>query len=587
MAKEKKDVCLEAGRHSLSHVLAAAVCELFDGVKLGIGPAIDDGLYYDFDMAHRLTEEDFGVIEAKMGEILKQDVAFERRVVENPLDFFADEPYKLELVKELVAIGEEITVYESGGFVDLCAGPHVEQMRELRNWGFKVASIAGAYWRGNSDNPMLQRVYVHAFPSRKELKEYHAFLEEARKRDHRTLGNQLDLFFFDETAPGMPYWMPKGMKLYNRLLDFSREVHEAWGYQEVVGPQLNHSSVWVTSGHWEHYDDNMFKVQIDENNVYALKPMNCPNAMILFRKKNRSYRELPLRYSELSHLHRNEASGAMHGLMRVQQFRQDDAHIFCTQEQIAGEMNGIIDIMDHIYGIFGLKYKAFLSTRPESFLGEVETWDEAEAVLKDVLNARFGEGGYVIDEGGGAFYGPKIDIKVYDALNREWQLCTIQLDYQLAGNFGLEYTDSDGKRKVPVVIHRAVFGSVDRFIGVITEHFAARFPFWLSPVQIGIVPVHKEHEEYAAGIKAALAAQGFRATLDTTDGTMGNKIKSYRNELVPYIIIVGDKEMAEGNISLRVRTGTQVNGIPLTAFMDACAVMEKEHKIDLMEEFLA
>ncbi|MCL2752642.1 MAG: threonine--tRNA ligase [Defluviitaleaceae bacterium] len=576
---------IEAARHSLSHVLAQAVCELFDGVQLGIGPAIEDGLYYDFDLHHRITEDDFAAIEAKMNEILKSDTVFEKRVVENPLDFFANTPYKLELVKELVAAGEEITVYESNGFVDLCAGPHVENMRELRNWGFKISSIAGAYWRGNSDNPMLQRVYVHAFPSRKELKEYYAFLEEAKKRDHRTLGNQLDLFFFDETAPGMPYWMPKGMKIYNKLLEFSRKVHEAHGYQEVVGPQLNHSSLWVTSGHWEHYDDNMFKVQIDENNTYALKPMNCPNAMILFKKKNRSYRDLPLRFSELSHLHRNEASGAMHGLMRVQTFRQDDAHIFCTQEQIASEMNGIMDIMDFIYGIFGLKYTAVLSTRPESFLGDIETWNEAEAVLKNVLDTRFGAGEYIVDEGGGAFYGPKIDIKVYDALKREWQLCTIQLDYQLAGNFELEYTDSDGKRKAPVVIHRAVFGSLDRFIGVITEHFAARFPFWLAPVQVGIVPVHKDHERYAHDIREELVQQGFKSTLDTSDGTMGNKIKSYRNELVPYIIIIGDKEVADGTISLRVRTGTQINGIPLSSFIDACKIMEQAYKIDLIENF--
>ncbi|MCL2576355.1 MAG: threonine--tRNA ligase [Defluviitaleaceae bacterium] len=586
MAKEAMNVeYIEAARHSLSHILAQAVCELFDGVQLGIGPAIDDGFYYDFDLKHRITEEDFAAIETKMTEILKTDVAFVKRVVENPLEFFANMPYKLELVKELVEAGEKITIYESGDFVDLCAGPHVENMRELRNWGFKISSIAGAYWRGSSDNAMLQRVYVHAFASRKELKEYHAFLEEAKKRDHRMLGNQLDLFFFDETAPGMAYWMPKGLKIYNKLLQFSRDVHEAKGYQEVVGPQLNHSSLWVTSGHWQHYDGNMFKVQIDENNVYAIKPMNCPNAMIMFKKKNRSYRELPLRFSELSMLHRDESSGAMHGLMRVQAFRQDDAHIFCTQEQIAGEMNGIMDIMDYIYNIFGLKYKAFLSTRPETFLGEIETWNEAEAVLKDVLASRFGEDGYTLNEGDGAFYGPKIDIKVYDAIGREWQLCTIQLDYQLASNFELEYTDSDGKRKTPVVVHRAVFGSVDRFIGVITEHFAARFPFWLSPVQIGIVPVHNQHEEYAKKIQDQLAQYGFRVSLDTSDGTMGNKIKGFRNELVPYIIILGDKEVADGKISLRVRTGVQVNDIELDKFIDACLDMEDSYKIELAEEF--
>ncbi|MCL2855618.1 MAG: threonine--tRNA ligase [Defluviitaleaceae bacterium] len=574
---------IQKARHSMAHVLAKAVCQLFDNVKLGFGPPIDNGFYYDFDMPHTIKEEDFAAIEAKMAEIIKNDEEFMYKQIDNPEAFFASEPYKLELISELKAGGEEISAYENGGFVDLCAGPHVESTKELRNWGFAVASIAGAYWRGDSNRPMLQRVYVHAFPDRKELKKYQQFLEEAKKRDHRLLGNQQDLFFFDETAPGMPYWLPKGAKLYNTLLNFSRRVHEARGYQEIVGPQLNHRSLWETSGHWEHYHENMFTVDLDNDQHYALKPMNCPNAMITFGRKNRSYRDLPLRFYETSYLHRKEASGALHGLLRVQTFRQDDAHNFIAQNQISSEINEILDITNYLYGVFGLTSRAVLSTRPlEGYLGEIAEWDAAEDALKAVLNDRY-EGKFEINEGDGAFYGPKIDILVQDVLGREWQLCTIQLDFQLAGKFGLEYTDSDGKRKTPVVIHRALFGSMERFIGVIIEHFAAKFPFWLSPIQIGIVPVHDAHVGYCEKIKKALEDEGFRVSLDTSEGTMGNKIKGFRHEMLPYIVIVGDAEMEQGNISIRVRNGTQCNNIPLDGFVSACKNMDKNHHLDLID----
>ncbi|MCL2621229.1 MAG: threonine--tRNA ligase [Defluviitaleaceae bacterium] len=583
MAKNMDFDYIQKARHSMAHVLAKAVCELFDDVKLGFGPPIDNGFYYDFDMAHTLREEDFPAIEAKMSEIIKNDEEFVQKQIDDPEAFFAGEPYKLELISEFRAAGEEISAYENNGFVDLCAGPHIESTKELRNWGFSVANIAGAYWRGNSDNPMLQRIYVHAFPDRKELKKYHQFLEEAKKRDHRLLGNQLDLFFFDETAPGMPYWLPKGAKLYNTLLNFSRKAHEERGYQEIVGPQLNHRGLWETSGHWEHYHENMFTVDLENNQSYALKPMNCPNAMIAFGRKNRSYRDLPLRFYETSYLHRKEASGAMHGLMRVQTFRQDDSHNFITHQQISGEINEILDITDYLYSVFGLTARAVLSTRPlEGYLGEISEWDAAEEQLKTVLNDRY-EGDFEINEGDGAFYGPKIDVLVKDVLGREWQLCTIQLDFQLAGKFGLEYTDSDGKRKTPVVIHRALFGSIERFIGVITEHFAARFPFWLSPVQIGIVPVHDAHVEYCQEIYQKLTEAGLRATIDLSEGTMGNKIKTYRNELTPYIIIIGDSEMEQGNISIRVRNGTQVNNISFDSFLTTCKKMDTEHLLDLID----
>jgi len=584
MGKDTKDAeYINIARHSLAHVLAKAVCELFDDVKLGIGPHIDNGFYYDFDLTHTLKEEDFDAIEKKMAQIIMSDDGFERRETCDGLDFSA-QPYKQELKNELETAGEQPTAYTTGTFFDLCAGPHVENMRELRNWGYKISSVAGAYWRGSSDRPMLQRIYVYAFPSRQELKKYLQFLEEAKKRDHRLLGNQLDLFFFDETAPGMPYWQPKGLKVYNTLLNFSRKVHEEWGYQEISAPLLNSSVLWQTSGHWEHYQDDMFKVALDNDQILALKPMNCPNAILTFKRKNRSYRDLPLRYSQLDYIHRDEATGALHGLLRVQQFRQDDAHIFITKEQISSEINEILNITNQLYDVFGLTYRVFLSTRPEEgYLGDIETWNDAEAALKQVLEARF-EGNYTINEGDGAFYGPKIDIMVSDVLNREWQLGTIQLDFQLASRFNLHYTDTDGAQKSPVIIHRTLYGSLERFIGILIEQFAGKFPFWLSPLQIGVVPVHTEHEEYAHGITKQLKAAGFRANIDTTDGTMGNKIKSFRHEMVPYIVIVGEKEMAENTISLRTRSGVQINNISLSDFINICAKLETERLPELIEE---
>jgi len=579
------DDYIAKARHSMAHVLAKAVCTLFDDVKLAIGPPIDNGFYYDFDLPHTIREEDFAAIEAKMTEIINGNEDYVLRKLDNPEDELKDEPYKLELIKEFREGGEEITAYDLGeGFSDLCAGPHVENTRELRNWGFKVASIAGAYWRGNSDNAMLQRVYVYAFPTKPELKKHLQFLEEAKKRDHRVVGPHLDLFFLDETAPGMPYWLPKGWKMYNALIDFSRKVHEKRGYQEIVGPQLNSRSLWETSGHWEHYRDDMYTIDFGDDQHFALKPMNCPNAMIVFGHTNRSYRELPLRYSELSLLHRNEASGALHGLLRVRTFRQDDSHNFVAENQIFDEINDILDIADYLYSAFGLVAKAYLSTRPEEgYLGTIEQWNQAEADLKKVLDTRF-TGNYEINEGDGAFYGPKIDLKVRDALNREWQLGTVQLDFQLAGKFNLHYTDSDGKQKVPVVIHRALFGSLERFIGILIEQFAGKFPFWLSPVQIGVVPVHTDHEEYAQKITQMLRDAGHRVSIDTSDGTMGNKIKSFRHEMMPYIVIVGEKEVEGGTISLRTRSGVQINEIAPEKFVEICKKMENEHLLELIEE---
>lgn len=574
-------------RHSLAHILAKAVLELYPGGKLAIGPAIDDGFYYDFDLPVTLTTEDFKAIEAKMKEVLGRKEDFVRREIsrEEALQMFADEPYKLELIQDL---GEDeiISIYDTGNdFRDLCAGPHVNNAQELLPWAFQVASITGAYWRGDATRPMLQRIYVYAFPNKNELKAHLNMLEEAKKRDHRKLGPQLDLFFLDETAPGMPYWLPKGWKLFNLLLDFWRDEHERRGYQEISSPQINSISLWKTSGHWDHYKDNMFVIPLSEEQTFAVKPMNCPNAMVVYKRKVRSYRDLPLRYSDCDVLHRKEASGTMHGLLRVQMFRQDDSHNLIREDQISEEVNNILDIADRFYGIFGLKFHVTLSTRPEDFMGDIALWNHAEDELKKILDTRYGAGSYDINEGDGAFYGPKIDILMEDALKRVWQMGTIQLDFQLPRNFDLTYTDRDGSLKTPVVLHRVIYGSMERFIGLITEHFAGAFPFWISPVQAGIVPIRETHNDYALSIQEKLRDERIRTEIDLDDSPMGPKIKQFRHEMLPYIIIVGDEEMNNQTISLRVRTGKQINNIPLDAFLAACHEMNKQRELDLRETF--
>ena len=577
---------IEMGRHSLAHVLAKAVTGLFSDVKLAIGPPIDTGFYYDFDIPVSITDADFEKIEARMTEIIKRREAFIRKELSasEASELFSDEPYKLELIRELDG-NDDISVYYLGeDFVDLCRGPHVADSGELRGWGFKLSAVAGAYWRGDENNRMLQRVYVHAYPTRAELKEYLNFLEEAKKRDHRKLGPQLDLFFMDETAPGMPYWLPSGWKMFNILMDFWREEHEKRNYLEISSPLINSNTLWKTSGHWDHYQENMFVIPLSEEQTFAVKPMNCPNAMLVYQRKTRSYRDLPLRLSDCDILHRNEISGTLHGLLRVQMFRQDDSHNFITEDQIYSEINSILDIADLFYEVFGLTYTPVLSTRPADFMGEVELWDKAEKELKAVLDSRYGED-YQVNEGDGAFYGPKIDIMMKDALNRMWQMGTIQLDFQLSRNFKLTYTDRDGSQKIPVVVHRVVYGSIERFMGILIEHFAGKFPFWITARQVGIVPVQDTHIEYANEIAEKLRFAKIRAQVDVSNGTMGNKIKSFRQELYPYILIVGDKETESGTISLRVRTGKQVNDISLDSFITACRQMTETHALELREEF--
>lgn len=584
----KNEMDIHTGRHSLAHVLAKAVTELFDDVKLAIGPAIDTGFYYDFDMSHTITEDDFKKIEERMADIISRNEYFPKKMisVDDALKLFKDQPYKLELIESLKDKGEDMSVYYLGDdFYDLCRGPHVENTKDLKNWSYKISNVAGAYWHGDENNTMLQRVYVYAYPSKAELKEYLNFVEEAKKRDHRKLGPQLDLFFMDETAPGMPYWLPDGWKMFNVLIDFWRQEHEKRGYHEISSPLVNRDVLWKTSGHWAHYKENMFAIPLSEDQTFAVKPMNCPNAMVVYGRKTRSYRDLPLRFSDCDVLHRKEGSGTLHGLLRVQMFRQDDSHNFITEDQIHSEINSILDIADLFYSIFGLTYSPVLSTRPKDFMGDIALWDKAEAELKSVLDARYGKDGYKINEGDGAFYGPKIDIMMKDALNRVWQTGTIQLDFQLSRNFNLTYTDKDGKQKIPVVVHRVIYGSMERFIGILIEHFAGKFPFWISANQIGIVPVRDEHIDYANKIAEKIRMSGLRVSVDTSEGTMGNKIKSFRKKLLPYIIIVGDKEMENNTISLRVRTGKQINDISLDSFISQCKNMVENHSLNLCEEF--
>lgn len=584
--KNREAEAMELGRHSLAHVLAKSVTELYGEVKLAIGPAISTGFYYDFDVPTSLSDADFEKIESRMAEIIKRREPFVRKDIsaEDALVLFKGQPYKMELIQELQG-KEDVSAYWLGDdFVDLCRGPHVADAGELRSWSYKIATIAGAYWRGNEKNPMLQRIYVYAYPSKAELKEYLNLLEEAKKRDHRKLGPQLDLFFMDDAAPGMPYWLPNGWKMFNVLLDFWREEHEKRNYREISSPLVNLNTLWKTSGHWVHYQEHMFIVPLSEEQVYAVKPMNCPNAMVVYQRKPRSYRDLPLRFSDCDVLHRKEISGTLHGLFRVQMFRQDDSHNFISEDQIPSEINSILDIADLFYSIFGLTYSPVLSTRPADFMGDVALWDKAEKELKAVLDARYGTG-YRINEGDGAFYGPKIDIMMKDALSRVWQTGTIQLDFQLSRNFNLSYTDRDGLQKTPVVIHRVIYGSLERFMGILIEHFAGKFPFWITAQQVGIVPVQDAHIDYANVLAEKLRGAKIRTRVDVSNGTMGNKIKSFRQELYPYILIVGDKEQENGTVSLRVRTGKHINDIPLESFLAACKKMTDAHALDLCEEF--
>jgi len=585
----EKEEYLQVYRHSLSHILAKAVIELFGKeTQYAIGPQIADGFYYDFTLPRNLTNEDFKAIEDKMHEILKRKEAWTRKEVSRAeaLEIFKDQKYKTELINDLPE-DELITIYTTGDdYTDLCRGPHVENSAELLGAAFQIKSVSGSYWRGDEKNDQLQRIYVYAFPNKQELKAHLNLVREAMERDHKKLGPQLGLFMFDESAPGMPYWLPRGWKSYNALMNFWRNIHEEHGYQEISGPVISNSKLWKTSGHWGHYKENMFIVpgeKEDESDYYAAKPMNCPNAILVYKNDLRSYRDLPFRIAQVDVIHRKEKSGELNGLFRVQEFRQDDAHILVTEDQIASEISDIMDIAGEIYGTFGLTYVAELSTRPDDYMGDINVWNKAEAELKEILDAKYGEGNYEINEGDGAFYGPKIDLKMKDALGREWQMGTIQLDFQLPLNFQMKYAAQDGTVKQPVMIHRAIFGSYERFMGILIENYKGAFPFWMCPYQVGVVPIRPEHNEYAKEVVSALRAAGIRVEVDYADKNMNEKIKNFRTMKDPYILVLGDKEKEDGTVSITVRgQKQQLHGVPVAKLVEMCTKMTREHSQELI-----
>lgn len=552
-------------RHTASHVMAQAVKRLYPEAKLTIGPAIDNGFYYDFDIERPFTPEDLEKIEAEMAKIVKEDIPLERFTLprEEAIKFMEEkgEPYKVELIRDLPE-DAIISFYKQGDFTDLCAGPHVPSTGKVK--AFKLLSIAGAYWRGNVKNKMLQRIYGTAFTKKSELDEYLFRLEEAKKRDHRKLGRELDLFDILDEGPGFPFFMPKGMTLRNTLEDYWRSEHKKRGYLEIKTPMILNKELWLRSGHWDNYKENMYTVKIDDED-YAIKPMNCPGGMLVYKRKLHSYRDLPIRMGELGLVHRHELSGALHGLMRVRCFTQDDAHIFMTPEQIQDEVIGVINLIDDFYKVFGFKYHVELSTRPEKSIGTDEQWETATKALMGALNSKNIE--YKINEGDGAFYGPKIDFHLEDSIGRTWQCGTIQLDMNLPERFDLTYVGQDGEKHRPVMIHRVVFGSIERFIAILTEHFAGAFPTWLSPVQVKILPIIDKHHEYALDVQKKLEERGIRVETDLRNEKIGFKIREAQMEKVPYMLVIGDKEMENGQVAVRSRKEGDMGAISLDDFI--------------------
>ncbi|HXK72654.1 MAG TPA: threonine--tRNA ligase [Clostridia bacterium] len=551
-------------RHTSSHIMAHAVTSLFPGTLLAIGPAINNGFYYDFDTEHVFTEDDFADIEKKMAEIIKQNYPIERFVLpkQEALDLMKDNPYKVELINELDE-SEEISFYRQGDFVDLCAGPHLPFTGSVKV--IKLLSVAGAYWRGDEKNKMLQRLYATSFPSSQMLDDYIFKMEEAKKRDHRKLGRELDLYDMFEEGPGFPFFFPKGMEIRNQLIDYWRREHKRAGYGEILTPIILNEELWHRSGHWDHYKNNMYFTTIDEAN-YAIKPMNCPGGMVAFKRRMYSYRDLPLRTAELGLVHRHELSGALHGLMRVRCFTQDDAHIFMTQEQMKSEIIGVIKLMEKIYSVFNFEYKIELSTKPENSMGTKEQWDIAEKALEDALIAL--DMKFDLNPGDGAFYGPKIDFHIQDSIGRTWQCGTIQLDFQMPERFDLTYTGADGNKHRPIMIHRALFGSIERFIAILTEHYAGAFPLWLSPVQVKILPLTDRQAEYAQKVHDILVENDIRVECDFRSEKIGYKIREAQMEKIPYMLILGDKEMENNQVSVRVRKIGDIGTLFLEEFMN-------------------
>ncbi len=556
----------EKARHSASHVLAAAVKELYGNeIKFGIGPAIDNGFYYDFDMERVLTPEDFDAIDSKMHEIINRNLDLTKEVMSKAEaeKMFADQPYKLELIRELE--DGEISVYHLGDiFTDLCKGPHVENTKMLRGFAFKINRVSGAYWRGSEKNKMMQRVYCYGYMDKQELKDYLHLLEEAQKRDHRKLGKDLGLFFVSDYAPGMPFYMPKGMIIRNELIKFWREMHTKAGYVEIETPMAMNRKLWEYSGHWDHYRQNMYTFKVEEED-FAIKPMNCPGGMLYYKENIHSYKDFPLRVGELGKVHRHESSGTLHGLFRVRCFTQDDAHIFMLPSQIESEIENVLNLVDKMYSVFGLSYHLELSTMPESHIGDEKDWEKAETALKNALN-NIGRD-YVINEGDGAFYGPKIDIHIKDAIGRTWQCGTIQLDMQLPKRFNLDYVDEDGTKKEPIMIHRVIYGSIDRFFGIITENYAGAFPTWLAPIQVEVLPISEKFMDYCENVKNQMANAGIRVELDDRNEKIGYKIRSATMQKVPYIVIIGENEINNGTISVRKRGTNETVEVKLDEFI--------------------
>lgn len=550
--------------HTTAHIMAQAVGRLYKSTKFAIGPAIDNGFYYDFELPVSLSTDDLPKIEEEIKKIIKEDIPLERFEM-SPSEAIAKEngqEYKIELIEEHSADGEPISFYEQAEFFDLCAGPHLMSTGMVK--AVKLTAVTGAYWRGDAENQMLTRIYGISFPKQSQLDEYIERLEEAKKRDHRKLGKELELFTLLDEGPGFPFFLPNGMTLKNKLMEFWREEHVKAGYKEISTPIMMKKTLWEQSGHWDHYKDNMYTSEIDDE-VFCIKPMNCPGGMLAYKTQPRSYKDLPLRMAEIGLVHRHELSGTLHGLMRVRSFNQDDAHIFMTPEQIKSEIQGIVKLIDNFYSIFGFKYHIELSTMPEDHLGEVETWDTAIDTLRESIE----ELGYevIINEGDGAFYGPKLDFQLEDAIGRTWQCGTIQLDFQLPERFELEYMGADGEKHRPIMVHRVVLGSIERFIGILIEHFAGAFPLWLAPVQVKILPIADRHHEKAEELRAEMEKQGLRVEIDDRSEKIGYKIREAQLGKVPYMIVLGDKDIEGGTISVRHRKDGDLGAMKLEEFI--------------------
>lgn len=544
----------DAFRHTCSHILAQAVKRFWPEAKLAIGPAIENGFYYDFDLEHKFSDEDLAKIEDEMRKIIKEDLPLEHYTMprDEAIKFWKDrnEDYKVELIEDLPD-EKELSFYRQGDYVDLCAGPHVESTGVIG--AVKLMSVAGAYWRGDSDNKMLQRIYGTSFPTQKELDDYLNMLEEAKKRDHRKIGREMEIFEMHEEGPGFAFFLPNGMVLRNELTTWWRQVHKEWGYDEIMTPLILNEKLWRMSGHWDHYKDDMYFTQIDGED-YAIKPMNCPGSILIYGNKIRSYRDLPLRYAELGRVHRHELSGTLQGLMRVRSFVQDDAHLYCTMDQVKDTVQEVARLIDYMYGVFGFQYIVELSTRPEDSMGTDEEWEVATEALRDAIEDLGMD--YRVNEGDGAFYGPKLDFHLVDALGRTWQCGTNQLDFQMPQRFGISYIGPDGRKHRPVMIHRTVFGSIERFIGIMTEHFEGKFPLWLAPVQVKLLTVTESQAEYAEKLRKDLESEGLRVKVDARNEKIGYKMREARNARDSYICVIGDKEIEDGTLSVRsIKTG--------------------------------